>query len=157
MVTIKSLIKYDNANCIEVTWVETKTITLPQEEISEGVSDLVLRQQEVETVIHCQAYADVQMDMLRADALKYNTPLDEYESIIKEVESNIVLPTPEEIAEQEKQAKLQECDAYLKNTDWVEPYLLKHYTGLELLNENSYKFEIERLRKEAIQFIRDNK
>ena len=98
MIAIKSLIKYDNANAIEVTWVETI--------------------EEVETVIHCQAYADVQIDLLRADAEKYGTSLDEYEDIIKEVESNIVYPTPEEIAEQEKQAKLQECYAYLNSTDY---------------------------------------
>lgn len=69
MATIKSFIKYDNANSIEVTWTEAIG--------------------KVETVIHCQAYADVQIDMLRADALKYNTPLDEYEDIIAEVEANI--------------------------------------------------------------------
>ena len=94
MITIKSLIKYDNANCIEVTWVENNEI------------------------IHCQAYSDVQIDMLRADALKYNTPLDEYEDIIAEVEAGIVLPTDEEIAEQERLAKLAECYAYLNNTDY---------------------------------------
>ena len=98
MITIKSLIKYDNANCIEVTWVETI--------------------EEVETVVHCQAYADVQMDMLRADADKYGTSLDEYEELIAEVEAGIVLPTDEEIAEQERLAKLAECYAYLNNTDY---------------------------------------
>ena len=43
----------------------------------------------------------------------------------------------------------EEAIYYLKTTDWVEPYLIKHYTGIELLPEQSNKFEIERKRKEA--------
>jgi len=39
------------------------------------------------------------------------------------------------------------CYLYLSETDWVESYLTKHYTGLELLNEKSNKFKIEKNRK----------
>ena len=131
MITIKSLIKYNNANYIEVTWVETI--------------------EEVETVIHCQAYADVQMDMLRADALKYNTSLDKYEDIIKEVESNIVLPTPEEIAEQERLVKLSECYAYLNSTDYK--MTVDYFATLT----ESEQAILTTKRVEARQFIRDNK
>lgn len=131
MITIKSLIKYDNANYIEVTWVETL--------------------EEVETVIHCQAYADVQIDMLRVDAEKYGTSLDEYEELIAEVEAGIVLPTPEEIAEQEKQAKLQECYAYLNSTDYK---MTVDY--FDTLTESEQAILTTR-RAEARQFIRDNK
>ena len=130
MIAIKSLIKYDNANAIEVTWVETI--------------------EEVETVIHCQAYADVQIDLLRADAEKYGTSLDEYEDIIKEVESNIVYPTPEEIAEQEKQAKLQECYAYLNSTDYK--MTIDYFATLT----ESEQAILTTKRAEARQFIRDN-
>ena len=98
MITIKSLIKYDNANCIEVTWVETI--------------------EEVETVIHCQAYADVQMDMLRADAEKYGTSLEEYKELIAEVESNIVLPSEEEIQAEITANLVQEAKNYLASTDY---------------------------------------
>ena len=98
MITIKELIKYDNANCIEVTWVETI--------------------EEVETVIHCQAYADVQMDMLRADAEKYGTSLEEYKELIAEVESNIVLPSEEEIQAEIQANLVQEAQVYLNSTDW---------------------------------------
>lgn len=73
---------------------------------------------------------------------KGNTPIPEF--------------TYEELQQIELNKKLQDANQYLKDTDWVEPYLIKHYTGLELLNESSYKFEIERLRKEAIDFIRSN-
>ena len=82
MITIKEFIKYDNANCIEVTWGETI--------------------EEVETVIHCQAYADIQMDLLRADAEKYGTSLDEYKDTIKEVESNIKPLSDEQLQEIEQ-------------------------------------------------------
>ena len=98
MIKIKSLIKYDNANCIEVTWVETI--------------------EEVETVIHCQAYADVQMDMLRADAEKYGTSLEEYKELIAEVESNIVLPSEEEIQAEITANLVQEAKNYLASTDY---------------------------------------
>ena len=41
------------------------------------------------------------------------------------------------------------AQAYLLSTDWVEPYLIKHYTGIELLPADSNKFVIEQKRKEA--------
>ncbi len=41
------------------------------------------------------------------------------------------------------------CLQYLADTDWVESYLIKHYTGLELLPEDSDKFAIEQKRNEA--------
>ena len=131
MITIKELIKYDNANCIEVTWVETL--------------------EEVETVIHCQAYADVQMDMLRADAEKYGTNLDEYEELIAEVEAGIVMPTPEEIAEQEKQAKLAECYAYLASTDYK--MTVDYFATLS----EAEQAVLTSKRAEARLYIRENK
>ena len=126
MIAIKEFIKYNNVNCIEVTWVENNEI------------------------IHCQAYSDVQIDMLRADAKKYNTPLDEYEHIIKEVESNIVYPTPEEIAEQEIKTKLQEAQYLLDTTEF------KFNDDYDLKNTPEW-LELKAKRQEARQFIRDNK
>lgn len=93
------LIKYDNANVLEATWYEET--------------------EEAKKQVHCQAYADVQMDMLRADAEKYGTSLDEYEELIAEVEANIILPSAEEIAKQELEAKIAEAKAYLQATDYV--------------------------------------
>ena len=52
--------------------------------------------------------------------------------------------------------KLLECKQYLSSTDWVEPYLIKHYTGIKILDENSNKFVIEAKRAEAIEFIRNH-
>ncbi len=58
---LKKLIKYDNANALEATWVDESGV-----------------------VIRCHAYADSQMDMLRAD-LGANAA--DYELLISEVES----------------------------------------------------------------------
>ena len=59
-------------------------------------------------------------------------------------------PTPEQLAEQAK----AEAQAYLDDTDWVEPYLIKHYTGIELLPLDSNKFVIEQKRKEAKELLK---
>ena len=61
-----------------------------------------------------------------------------------------------EAKEQELQAKLSEANQYLKDTDWVKSYLLEHKLGITLLPEDSYKFEIERIRNEKLEFIRAN-
>lgn len=121
------LIKYDNANCLEATFTNE------------------------DIVIHCQAYADVQIDLLRADALKYGTLLDEYEDLIAEVEAGIVLPTEEEIAEQIKQVKLQECYAYLNSTDYK--MTVDYFATLSIDEQNT----LTTLRDEARTFIRENK
>lgn len=60
------------------------------------------------------------------------------------------IPTPEQLAEQAK----AEAHAYLARTDWVEPYLIKHYIGLELLPLDSNKFVIEQNRKEARELLK---
>lgn len=55
-----------------------------------------------------------------------------------------------DVAEQAK----AEAQAYLDDTDWVEPYLIKHYTGIELLPIDSNKFVIEQERKEARELLK---
>jgi len=64
---IKQVIHYPDTNSIEVTWVDSD-----------------------EKQIRCHSYADVQMQMLRNDALALGTPLTEYEDMIALVESRIV-------------------------------------------------------------------
>lgn len=60
---LKSVIKYDNANALEATWVDENGIN-----------------------VKCQAYDETQMDMLRTDL---GVDVAEYETLIAEVESNI--------------------------------------------------------------------
>ena len=87
MTKLKQLIKYDNANALEATWVEVEQITTTDEDGNEVVTDK-------ETPIKCRAYDGSQMDMLRADALELGTPPTEYEALIAEIEANIVPPPP---------------------------------------------------------------
>ena len=61
-----AIIKYTNANALEATWTD-----------------------EDDKQVHCQAYADVQMDMLRADVSRLGGDLTEYEPLLAEVEANI--------------------------------------------------------------------
>lgn len=82
MITLKQVIHFPDTNSVEATWV--KTITLPQQELEEGVADLVLRTQEV--VVRCHSYADVQMDMLRSDL---GTDAAQFSDLIAKVEAGI--------------------------------------------------------------------
>ena len=90
MIKLSKLIKYENANALEATWVEVEEveqITTTDEDGNEVVTDK-------EIPIKCHAYDGSQIDMLRADAIELGTPLDEYEALIAEVEANIVPPPP---------------------------------------------------------------
>ena len=51
--------------------------------------------------------------------------------------------------------QVSEALAYLASTDWVEPYLIKHYTGLVVLETDSNKFVIEAKREEARTFLKE--
>ena len=70
----------------------------------------------------------------------------------EEVELHINQPKTEE---QILSEKIAEAKLYLVETDWVEPYLIKHYTGLSILEEDSNKFVIEAKRGEAIMFLKE--
>lgn len=122
------LIKYDNANCLEATFINE------------------------DIVIHCQAYADVQIDLLKEDCLKYGVKLNKEQlALIKEVEDNIILLSEEEIAEIEKQNKLSECYAYLNRTDYK--MTIDYFATLSKEQQD----ELIKLRNEAREFIRANK
>ena len=111
---------------------------------------------EVRTQVHCESFSGhpEHIAMLRAKAKEYGTKLDE--ALIKECIANFKMPTDEEIAEQELKANIAEAKALLGSTDWVEPYLIKHYTGLEVIEADSNKFAIEAKRAEAREFLKAN-
>lgn len=71
MNTLKQVIHYQDTNSVEATWVDENDIQ-----------------------IKCHSYADVQMDMFRADALELGTPLTDYEEMIAQVEAAIVPYVP---------------------------------------------------------------
>lgn len=112
---IIKLIKNPNSNSIEATWIEEeiKTISIIVEKEIDGEIQRVKEDKDitVETIIHCQSFADSQIALLRQIAKDFNTSLSqEHEEIIADVIANIVLPTKEEldaiVIENEKQRVL---------------------------------------------------
>ena len=73
MIILKQVIQYTKTNGLEATWVD-----------EDGKQ------------VKCHSYADVQMQMFRDDAAAMGTPLDDYEDMIADIESNIVpyIPPP---------------------------------------------------------------
>ncbi len=120
MIILKQVIQYTTTNGLEATWVNRtiapdtevpevpeQTITLPQQEISPGVVDTVLRTQVIPAVpaytvpgavtdiqVKCHSYDGTQMQMFRDDAAAFGTPLDDYEDMIADIESKIVPYVP---------------------------------------------------------------
>lgn len=56
----------------------------------------------------------------------------------------------------QKQSKIQEANSYLKETDWVEAYKLRHDLDLEAIPEDSNKWEVISKREEYKQFLKEN-
>jgi len=106
MIIIKQVIHYTDTNSVEATWVE-RTIT-PQAEVPEVPAVLdeegnvttpavpAYTPDDIVTAVQikCHSYADVQMDMFRADVAEYGGNIAEYEALIADVESKIVLYVP---------------------------------------------------------------
>lgn len=121
------LIKYNNANCLEATFIDE------------------------DIIIHCQAYSDIQVDLLKEDCLRFNVKLNKEQlALIKEVEDNIVLPSQEELDKIELKNKLDEAYSYLNKTD------KKFLIGYKQKKDEDL-VSIEKLRDEARDFIRANK
>lgn len=156
---IKLKLLLGKENWLEATWTkEIKSITDIEKEIEENGEIKVQQESITYEQVWCESYSGHKehISMLKAKAQEFGTSLDEYKDLIEECISKFIYPSDEEIAEQEKQAKLQEYYVYLNNTAWVDSYLIKHYTGIEILPETSNKFIIEKLRNEARAFIRAN-
>lgn len=86
-------LKLDTTNWLEATWSEV--ITLPQQEVSEGIVDMALRTQSVQ--VKCVSYHPTQIDMLRADAAALGTDLTEHETLLSEWVASYVPPPPEPV------------------------------------------------------------
>lgn len=53
--------------------------------------------------------------------------------------------------------KMLEASRYLKDTDWVNSYKIRHDLGLEIIPEDSSKWVVINKRDEYIEFLKDNK
>lgn len=137
---LKQLIKYPNVNVLEATWVEVTTeeyeapimvINETGVEIDTGNTEIKTR--EIETVIKCHAYADVQMNMLRADAKEMGTSLAEHEDVIAEVEANIIPYVAPALTEQDFTIAIQtHLDTTAQKTKWDNMQSARSCAGIPL-------------------------
>jgi len=54
----------------------------------------------------------------------------------------------------ELEIKTNEANSYLAQTDWVKDYKTRHDLGLELIPEDSSKWEVIAKREECITFLK---
>ena len=124
---MKLNIKLDN-NWLEATWIEN------------------------ETQIHCESFSGHKghIAKLRAKAKEFNTPLDEFEDLIKQCQDSFIYPTDEEIAKEQLEHKINEAKAYLLLTDYK--MTVDYFATLS----KDIQDELILKRNEAREFIRAN-
>ena len=106
--------------------------------------------------IHCESFSGhtEHIAMLEAKAKEFNTSLAEYQELIDTCKTNFIYPTEEELNKENLATKVQEANQYLKDTDWVNSYKIRHDLGLELILEDSSKWEVINKREEYILFLK---
>lgn len=62
--------------------------------------------------------------------------------------------TEEELAQKAIQDKIVKANSYLKETDWVNDYKLRHDLGLDIIPEDSSKWLVISKRAEYIEFLK---
>lgn len=114
---------------------------------------------EDENQIHCESFSGhpEHIAMLEAKVLEFGTSLDEYADVIAQAKEAFVMPAAEELLAYELDQKIQEANGYLAQTDWVNTYKIRHDLGLELIPENSSKWEVIIKREEYIEFLKGAK
>ena len=159
METIKLNIKIDK-DWLEATWTKEVIIINDVEKEVEVDGELVkeiVKEESVTTEqIHCESFSGhlEHIAMLEAKALEFGTSLDEFEGLIKQCKDSFIYPTEDELAKEELQNKIQEANQYLAQTDWVNSYKIRHDLGLELIPEESSKWEVINKREEYIVFLK---
>ena len=107
---------------------------------------------ENEIQIHCESFSGHKehIQMLRAKAKELNTPLDEFEDLIKQCQDSFIYPTDEEIAKEDLINKINEAKAYLLLTDYK--MTVDYFATLS----KDIQDELILKRNEAREFIRAN-
>jgi len=75
-------------------------------------------------------------------------------NITEHEDAPIIERTKEEIEAEILSLKIQEANQYLKDTDWVNSYKIRHDLGLELILEDSSKWLIINQREIYILFLK---
>ena len=109
MITLKELRFYDNFSGCEATWVDrtqAPDVEIPEvpatfdEDGNEMTAFVPVRTEAgaiTDVQVKCHSYHPTQMDMLRADADFFGTPLTDYEDEIAAIEANYVPPPPDPV------------------------------------------------------------
>lgn len=75
-------------------------------------------------------------------------------NITEHEDAQIIERTKEEIEAEILSLKIQEANQYLIQTDWINSYKIRHDLGLELILEESSKWEVINKREEYILFLK---
>lgn len=87
---------------------------------------------------------------------KFDEEDESFDSEVREyLKTADILPFKEKTEAQIVAVKIQEANSYLASTDWVEPYLLRHELGIEVLDADSNKLIIKAKRDEARAFLKE--
>ena len=118
----------DETNWLEATWLED------------------------DKQIHCESFSGHKehISLLRTKAKEFNTPLDEFEPLIKQCQDSFIYPTDEEIAKEQLEHKINEAKAYLLSTDY------KMTVDYFAILSKDIQDELILKRSEAREFIRAN-
>ena len=84
-----------------------------------------------------------------------NRDYEEYKNWLSEGNTPEPEFTEKELAQKVIQDKINEANSYLKETDWVETYKLRHDLGLELIPEESSKWVFINKREEYKVFLKN--
>ena len=76
-------------------------------------------------------------------------------NITEHEDAPVTIRSKEEIEAEILNLKIQEANQYLKDTDWVNAYKIRHDLGLELIPEESSKWEVINKREEYILFLKE--
>ena len=110
-----------------------------------------------EQQIHCESFSGhpEHIQMLKDKCTEFDTELtSEQLQIVAEIQESFVPISQEELDRIALEQKIQEANSYLVQTDWVETYKLRHDLGLELIPEDSSKWEVINKREEYKTFLK---
>ena len=75
-------------------------------------------------------------------------------NVTEHEDAPIIERTIEEVEAEILNLKIQEANQYLAQTDWVNTYKIRHDLGLELIPEESSKWEVINKREIYISFLK---
>lgn len=84
-----------------------------------------------------------------------NSDYEQYKQWIEEGNTPEPEFTEEELTARELNEKISTANKYLRETDWVNAYKIRHDLGLDLIPESSSKWKLINKRTDYIEFLKD--